>query len=142
MPSTFPGCSCPRPRSVSPPCVRKASSGGGGGGESGSAFLFVCALAGLQAVGFEASHPLRCCWLRCCRRGQRRADESDDHHVPCLKALQQVGYLVRFDLSASFSVCFGTMESVEKECGALGGLFQAIVNDMKVTQIKVDKASI
>lgn len=24
------------------------------------------------------------------------------------------------------------MESVEKECGALGGLFQAIVNDMKV----------
>lgn len=25
------------------------------------------------------------------------------------------------------------MESVEKECGALGGLFQAIVNDMKVT---------
>ncbi|CAL8292516.1 unnamed protein product [Boreogadus saida] len=23
------------------------------------------------------------------------------------------------------------MESVEKECGALGGLFQAIVNDMK-----------
>ena len=28
---------------------------------------------------------------------------------------------------------FDTMESVEKECGALGGLFQAIVNDMKVT---------
>uniref|UniRef100_A0A7N8X786 MTSS I-BAR domain containing 2a n=1 Tax=Mastacembelus armatus TaxID=205130 RepID=A0A7N8X786_9TELE len=26
---------------------------------------------------------------------------------------------------------FNTMESVEKECGALGGLFQAIVNDMK-----------
>lgn len=26
---------------------------------------------------------------------------------------------------------FDTMESVEKECGALGGLFQAIVNDMK-----------
>lgn len=26
---------------------------------------------------------------------------------------------------------FATMESVEKECGALGGLFQAIVNDMK-----------
>lgn len=24
------------------------------------------------------------------------------------------------------------MESVEKECGALGGLFQAVVNDMKV----------
>lgn len=24
------------------------------------------------------------------------------------------------------------VESVEKECGALGGLFQAIVNDMKV----------
>lgn len=24
------------------------------------------------------------------------------------------------------------METVEKECGALGGLFQAIVNDMKV----------
>lgn len=32
------------------------------------------------------------------------------------------------------------MESVEKECGALGGLFQAIVNDMKVTQssLKLD----
>lgn len=29
---------------------------------------------------------------------------------------------------------FGNMESVEKECGALGGLFQAIVNDMKVKQ--------
>uniref|UniRef100_W5LL31 MTSS I-BAR domain containing 2a n=2 Tax=Astyanax mexicanus TaxID=7994 RepID=W5LL31_ASTMX len=26
---------------------------------------------------------------------------------------------------------FGAMESVEKECGALGGLFQAVVNDMK-----------
>uniref|UniRef100_A0A674NVI4 MTSS I-BAR domain containing 2a n=1 Tax=Takifugu rubripes TaxID=31033 RepID=A0A674NVI4_TAKRU len=26
---------------------------------------------------------------------------------------------------------FATMETVEKECGALGGLFQAIVNDMK-----------
>lgn len=25
------------------------------------------------------------------------------------------------------------METAEKECGALGGLFQAIVNDMKVT---------
>jgi hypothetical protein len=24
------------------------------------------------------------------------------------------------------------METAEKECGALGGLFQAIVNDMKV----------
>lgn len=30
------------------------------------------------------------------------------------------------------------MESVEKECGALGGLFQAIVNDMKVTQTHVN----
>lgn len=27
------------------------------------------------------------------------------------------------------------MESVEKECGALGGLFQAIVNDMKVPEL-------
>lgn len=27
------------------------------------------------------------------------------------------------------------MESVEKECGALGGLFQAIVNDMKVPRL-------
>lgn len=36
-------------------------------------------------------------------------------------------------LSTIFFVCFDTMESVEKECGALGGLFQAIVNDMKVT---------
>ncbi|KAK2085425.1 hypothetical protein P7K49_036725, partial [Saguinus oedipus] len=26
-----------------------------------------------------------------------------------------------------------SMETAEKECGALGGLFQAIVNDMKVT---------
>lgn len=26
------------------------------------------------------------------------------------------------------------METVEKECGALGGLFQAIVNDMKVNE--------
>lgn len=26
------------------------------------------------------------------------------------------------------------MESVERECGALGGLFQAVVNDMKVRQ--------
>uniref|UniRef100_A0A3P8VK96 MTSS I-BAR domain containing 2a n=1 Tax=Cynoglossus semilaevis TaxID=244447 RepID=A0A3P8VK96_CYNSE len=42
-------------------------------------------------------------------------------------------------LSLSLSPClyervwfvFGTMESVEKECGALGGLFQSIVNDMK-----------
>uniref|UniRef100_A0A673BAH9 Protein MTSS 2-like n=1 Tax=Sphaeramia orbicularis TaxID=375764 RepID=A0A673BAH9_9TELE len=31
----------------------------------------------------------------------------------------------------AFLFCFATMESVEKECGALGGLFQAIVNDMK-----------
>uniref|UniRef100_A0AAX7T376 IMD domain-containing protein n=1 Tax=Astatotilapia calliptera TaxID=8154 RepID=A0AAX7T376_ASTCA len=30
-----------------------------------------------------------------------------------------------------FLFVFDTMESVEKECGALGGLFQAIVNDMK-----------
>uniref|UniRef100_A0A4W6ERZ3 MTSS I-BAR domain containing 2a n=1 Tax=Lates calcarifer TaxID=8187 RepID=A0A4W6ERZ3_LATCA len=34
-------------------------------------------------------------------------------------------------LFVSFWFVFGTMESVEKECGALGGLFQAIVNDMK-----------
>lgn len=27
------------------------------------------------------------------------------------------------------------VESVEKECGALGGLFQAIVNDMKVRRL-------
>lgn len=33
---------------------------------------------------------------------------------------------------------FDNMESVEKECGALGGLFQAIVNDMKVKQLKLD----
>uniref|UniRef100_A0A669DNC2 MTSS I-BAR domain containing 2a n=1 Tax=Oreochromis niloticus TaxID=8128 RepID=A0A669DNC2_ORENI len=31
----------------------------------------------------------------------------------------------------AFLFVFDTMESVEKECGALGGLFQAIVNDMK-----------
>lgn len=29
-------------------------------------------------------------------------------------------------------VDLANMETVEKECGALGGLFQAIVNDMKV----------
>lgn len=36
------------------------------------------------------------------------------------------------------------MESVEKECGALGGLFQAIVSDMKVThmQIEIDKDNV
>lgn len=27
------------------------------------------------------------------------------------------------------------METVEKECGALGGLFQAIINDMKVRSV-------
>uniref|UniRef100_A0A8C9XDU0 MTSS I-BAR domain containing 2a n=1 Tax=Sander lucioperca TaxID=283035 RepID=A0A8C9XDU0_SANLU len=31
----------------------------------------------------------------------------------------------------TFLFLYDTMESVEKECGALGGLFQAIVNDMK-----------
>lgn len=34
-----------------------------------------------------------------------------------------------------FLFVFDTMESVGKECGALGGLFQAIVNDMKVSHI-------
>ncbi|TNN58210.1 MTSS1-like protein [Liparis tanakae] len=28
------------------------------------------------------------------------------------------------------------METVEKECGALGGLFQAIVNDMKSDELE------
>lgn len=32
---------------------------------------------------------------------------------------------------------FDNMESVEKECGALGGLFQAIVNDMKVKHAQI-----
>ena len=31
-------------------------------------------------------------------------------------------------------VDLANMETVEKECGALGGLFQAIVNDMKVNE--------
>lgn len=31
-------------------------------------------------------------------------------------------------------VDLANMETVEKECGALGGLFQAIVNDMKVNK--------
>ena len=31
-------------------------------------------------------------------------------------------------------VDLANMETVEKECGALGGLFQAIVNDMKVSE--------
>ncbi|KAI3370801.1 hypothetical protein L3Q82_007337 [Scortum barcoo] len=34
-------------------------------------------------------------------------------------------------MNGELHLVFGTMESVEKECGALGGLFQAIVNDMK-----------
>lgn len=32
-------------------------------------------------------------------------------------------------------VDLANMETVEKECGALGGLFQAIVNDMKVEEM-------
>lgn len=37
-------------------------------------------------------------------------------------------------LSLSPSRIWEKMESVERECGALGGLFQAVVNDMKVRQ--------
>jgi hypothetical protein len=33
------------------------------------------------------------------------------------------------------------METVEKECGALGGLFQAIVNDMKVGRASLSLAT-
>lgn len=52
-----------------------------------------------------------------------------------VKRLPQSDISSDFCLSTSpfLNFAFGTMESVEKECGALGGLFQAIVNDMKVT---------
>lgn len=55
-----------------------------------------------------------------------------------------VGYFIWFScLCGLVLFVLDTMESVEKECGALGGLFQAIVNDMKVMHMetKIDKAN-
>ncbi|XP_042352205.1 MTSS I-BAR domain containing 2a isoform X2 [Plectropomus leopardus] len=104
-------------RAAAPRCLRAAAH-----------FFLSVRSAGCWLWAFAASHPLRC-WLRR-RRGQRRVDEQKQRS-PC--PLSESGHLNQIILSSTSCFCFvfDTMESVEKECGALGGLFQAIVNDMK-----------
>uniref|UniRef100_A0A8C2Z043 MTSS I-BAR domain containing 2a n=1 Tax=Cyclopterus lumpus TaxID=8103 RepID=A0A8C2Z043_CYCLU len=62
-------------------------------------------------------------------RGEDRAGGAGGRAAPPVPSSST--FLFFFFFLGGGGLFLDTMESVEKECGALGGLFQAIVNDMK-----------
>lgn len=125
VPSTFSGGfsphqtapTLPEPLSGETRVATERVGGAAGGPEPHICF---CSCAP-QAAGCVASHP-------------RMIETSIDIFNEWTKLSLGIPGLFLVSSRAFFLFVLDTMESVEKECGALGGLFQAIVNDMKVTR--------
>lgn len=80
--------------------------------------------------GFKSHRPL--CF--CAPRAVTRYSGSHRHIPICFSGFFSTDWELQLHFWELFWVCFlEEMEVVmEKECSALGGLFQAIINDMKV----------